>query len=118
MSLIKKSIHEILNETAIQEGIEEYNKNSFSRWRSLANKWITDSKAYGRFRTFLFIIQILIGGASVGVGLLVKDIKTTYIAISIWGVYAALNIFINLVYRFYPDDYDNLAKEVILYLSA
>ncbi|MFC2948130.1 hypothetical protein [Virgibacillus sediminis] len=113
MNLIKGSIKEILNQTAKQEGLdEEYNKNSYSKWRGLVNKWLKDSKTYNRFKTFLFSTQLLISGASVLVAILVRDIETTYVAISVWVIYAVLNIFINFVYRFYPDDYENLAKDV------
>lgn len=113
LSLIKKSMKEILNHTAKKEGLEEeYNKQSFSRWRGLINNWLKDSKAYSKFKTFLFFTQIFIGGASVIIAILVKSVETTFFAVSIWITYAILNIFVNLVYRFYPDDYEKFIKDV------
>lgn len=104
---------EILNHTAKQEGLEEeYNKQSFSKWKGLINNWLKDSKTYSKFKNFLFCTQIFIGGASVGVAVLVKNVHSTAFAVSIWIIYALLNIFVNLVYRFYPDDYEKFIKDV------
>ncbi|MFS0667224.1 hypothetical protein AB1L12_04740 [Peribacillus frigoritolerans] len=112
---LKRSIKDILDQAAKQEGLEEeYNKQSFSKWKGLINNWLKDSKTYNKFKSFLFFTQIFIGGASVGVAILVKDIQTTYIAVSIWMIYAVVNIFVNLVYRFYPDDYEKFSKDVKL----
>ncbi|MFC6038920.1 hypothetical protein ACFPYN_05565 [Paenisporosarcina macmurdoensis] len=113
MKSIKKSIKDILEQAAIHENLEEeYIKPSYSKWRGLINNWVKDSKTYNKFRSFLFFTQIFIGGASVGIAVLVKDIQTTYIAVSIWVAYAVINIFVNLVYRFYPDDYEKFIKDV------
>lgn len=113
LSLIKNRIKNILNSNAKQEGLEEeYNKQSFSKWKGLVNNWLKDSKNYSKFKSFLFFTQIIIGTASIGVGILVKNVQSTYIAISIWIIYASINIFVNFVYRFYPDDYEKLVKDV------
>lgn len=113
MNSIKNSMKEILKHTAKQEGLEEeYNKQSYAKWKGLINKWVQDSKSYNKFKTFLFSSQIFIGGASVGIAVLVKSVETTAIAVSIWIIYALINIFVNLVYRFYPDDYEKFNKDV------
>ena len=110
---IKRNIEEILKQNAKLEDIEDnYNKNSFSMWKKLANKWLKDSKTYNKFKSFLFATQIFVSGASIMVVILVREIHTMWMALLVWMGYALINVFVSLVYRYYPDDYENLSKEV------
>ncbi|UED72219.1 hypothetical protein [Brevibacillus sp. DP1.3A] len=113
MSQIKSRIKDILIENSKALSLEsEFESNSLNKWNKVVLKWLRDKKQYSRFKNFLFISQNILAFVSLLISFFIRNIQPVVFAYIILILSGLLIFFVNLVYKFYPDDYDKFEQEV------
>lgn len=110
---LKKELNRILKNISAQEGLEgEFNKSSFYKWEELRKSWFDSSQKYMKVKNLLFSVQIFLGSFPLILTIFVDEINNTWTKVSIWFIYALIVLFVNYLFRNFPDDYEKVLKDI------